>query len=104
MYNYLLGLDKVGKGEIFGGLILCGVLVRHDKTEKLAKIFENGSTKTKRSWEYWNTKHDQILNLNGIRYDFNYIRPYDIEQNSMKNLMDAGYYMVANLLPKKTQT
>lgn len=91
--DYVLGFDEVGKGEVFGPIITCGVLIKKDVISQIPSELKTPDTKKSHGFEYWT----RILNIleNLISDEFYYIidiiQPREIDRFNINQLLDLSY-------------
>lgn len=91
--DYVLGFDEVGKGEVFGPIITCGVLIRKDVISQIPSELKTPDTKKSHGFEYWT----RILNIledlisDGFYYIIDIIQPREIDRFNINQLLDLSY-------------
>lgn len=91
--DYVLGFDEVGKGEVFGPIITCGVLIKRDYISQIPSELKTPDTKKSHDFEYWN-RILSIINKNisdGFFYAIDLIHPREIDRFNINQLLDLSY-------------
>ncbi|MGB9787991.1 MAG: ribonuclease HII [Dictyoglomus turgidum] len=91
--DYVLGFDEVGKGEVFGPIITCGVLIRKDVISQIPSELKTPDTKKSHGFEYWTRilKVLEDLISDGFYYIIDIIQPREIDRFNINQLLDLSY-------------
>lgn len=91
--DYVLGFDEVGKGEVFGPIITCGVLIKRDYISQIPSELKTPDTKKSHDFEYW-TRILSIINRyisDVFFYAIDLIQPREIDCFNINQLLDLSY-------------
>lgn len=91
--EFMIGFDETGKGELFGPLITCGVLMSKDILSEISTELRTPDTKKSRSYSYWNNVFSLIGRYMSDRflYVIDLIEPREIDRFNINSLMDLSY-------------
>ncbi len=93
LYDYLIGFDETGKGEIFGSIYLVGVAIPYSKASNLSSILSSVDSKKSQTDEYWHKMFQQIERIKdeGLTYKVLQITPKEVKPKILNNLLDEKY-------------
>ncbi|MBT9164524.1 MAG: Ribonuclease HIII [candidate division WS2 bacterium] len=92
-YDYLIGFDETGKGEIFGCIYLVGVAIPYSKASNLYSIVSSIDSKKSQSDDYWLKVFQKIDSFQneGLTYKVLQITPEEIKPKNLNALLDRKY-------------
>ena len=98
----LIGLDETGKGEVIGHEVLCGVLFPLSLSKELGEIVGVDNTKSRKSFEYWDSLFSKIDFLRGKGLDFitQSISPLHLDLYHTNKIMDVVYKKIISELSR----
>ena len=101
--KFLIGLDETGKGEVFGNIILTGVLFPARISRKLSTITGTADTKKKHAFRYWDSIMNELqkFTCEGFSYISEEIIPPWIDKYNLNRLMDIFYHKILLRLLEK---
>lgn len=92
-YSIMIGADEVGKGELFGGILVCGVKILSDAYGKLEKLVSGMDTKKNISLARLERFISEIKSL-GVEYALDEIPVEKLKPRSMNKLLTLSYIKV----------
>ena len=103
--EFLIGLDETGKGEIFGPVVLAGVVVPRDLSPAIEEIIGVADTKVSRPPRYWETLFARIepLRAQGLDWTIRRIEPEEFDRISINRLLDRGYGRIVEQLAGRVE-
>jgi len=104
-YEYFIGLDETGKGEVFGNIVLVGVLIPADIKNELHQVVGSADTKSNHQYEYWQKIYDRIMmyGKDKVKYAAFEIYPALIDEYNLNQLMDVFYAKIIIDLLRKVE-
>lgn len=105
-YDFYIGADETGKGEIIGNIILVATLVPKELLNTIDKTIANANTKNKKDITFWAELMYEIQKLQekGLYYLAEEIPANSLTKNSTNILMDKAYVKLLTELLKKIPT
>lgn len=91
-YDILIGVDETGKGELFGGIIVCGVIIESSKRE-IEKEISSFNTKNKTNFE----RYEELLNnlkALGVKFIIKEIQPAEILPKKTNKILLKTYISI----------
>lgn len=103
IYDYLIGFDETGKGEIFGSIYLTGVAIPYSKAGNLSSFISSIDSKKAQSYEYWLKVFQQIESFQneGLVYKVLQITPEEIKPKNLNKLFDRKYLSLSEYFLNK---
>ncbi|MCS7299298.1 MAG: hypothetical protein RMJ37_04985 [Spirochaetia bacterium] len=92
-YSIMIGADEVGKGELFGGILVCGVRILSDTYKKLERLASGMDTKRNAHLDRLEKFVSEIKSL-GVEYALDEIPVEKLEPRSMNKLLTLSYVKV----------
>lgn len=91
--DFIIGFDEAGKGELFGPLITCGVLLGREKFSYISSELKTPDTKKSHSWAYWERILSSINSYlsDSFLYSIDLIEPREIDRFNINHLLDLSY-------------
>lgn len=101
--DFLIGLDETGKGEVFGDVILAGVVFPKGIFSELAGIAGVADSKVTHELNYWENLFTKISGYRSKGLDFviERIPPREFDQNNVNRLLDSAYQKIVRHLSEK---
>lgn len=89
----LVGLDETGKGEVIGHVYLCGASFPANLSKEIEDIIGTANTKSRRTFEYWDSLFSQLDDLQGSGLEFiiQIIPPWHVDKYNLNKLLDMKY-------------
>ncbi len=87
----ILGFDEVGKGEVLGSMVLCGIAIEKDKLKEIDNIIGSANTKERREFKYWDSIVKSLSQLIKAQ-ELKNVQPIFIDKYNVNELLDV-YYM-----------
>jgi len=103
--EFLIGLDETGKGELFGHLILTGVILPSKFYNKFDQLIGSADTKKRHAFSYWQKLQSNIdqYKRHGLLYLYDKIPPWYIDLYNMNKIMDVTYNRILNRLSRNVE-
>lgn len=103
--EFLIGLDETGKGEIFGPVVLAGVVVPRGLFQAIEELIGVADTKASRPARYWETLFARIEALRAERLDWTIrrIEPEEFDRVSINRLLDRDYGRIVEELASRVE-
>lgn len=98
-FEVIIGIDETGKGELFGGIIVCGVKIEKNFKE-IEKLVSTLNTKNKNSYDKYKTVFNKLIEL-GVEFVVEEIIPSYIKEKSTNLLLSETYYNILRILYPK---
>ncbi len=103
--EFLIGLDETGKGEIFGPVMLAGMVVPRGLFPAIEEIIGVADTKASRPARYWETLFARIepLRAQGLDWTIRRIEPEEFDRISINRLLDRDYGRIVEELARRVE-
>lgn len=91
--DFLVGFDETGKGEVFGPIVLAGVLFPRVLFQQLEEIIGVADTKVSHSARYWEELFVRVdfYRAHGLDWAIRKIEPAELDRFSINGLLDRDY-------------
>lgn len=101
-FDTLIGIDETGKGELFGGIIVCGVKIEKNLKE-IEKLISHLNTKTKNNYHTYEAVFKKLIEL-GVEFVIEEILPTSLKEKSTNILLANSYLnILSTLYPKENK-
>lgn len=95
-FDVLIGVDETGKGELFGGIIVCGVKIEKNFRE-IEKLISHLNTKTTNNYNIYKTVFQKLTELE-VKYAVEEILPTHLKEKSTNTLLANAYSNIISAL------
>lgn len=100
-YEYFLGFDETGKGEVVGHIVLCGVMIHKKAISLVEQTFSTSDTKKTRTLAYWSNIFEKVKDIDdNLNYHLFFISPFEIDGFNLNQLLDYAYIKLIKIFLK----
>ena len=94
--EFLIGCDETGKGEVFGHIVLVGVLFPNDIYQELEQSIGVADTKISHTVQYWDDlmKKIDFYRDKGLKFFIETIPPWQVDKYNINKLLDLTYQRI----------